>query len=381
MPFTILHFSDLHLDAAFATSRLPATLARQCREQLRVTLRNIVDLAKQRNVNAVTIAGDLFEREKLSPDSAAFLVQEFERLAPIPVFIAPGNHDAADAASLYQRGRWPENVQIAVSHTFTEWRLSPQFSLWSAGHLSPSDRHNFLSGLVLPAGSGATARAPILLLHASLAPAEFDNSRSHAPLTLNNIREAGFALALLGHYHTRKVLREGSVTAVYSGSPEPLGFQEAGEHGVTLLHLEADKEPEIEFIALAKLRFETVEFSVAGCSQREQLIDKILMLAAAQNYKETFVHLRLTGEAEPALRLELDLISNRVEKEFGFLYLENGTRPALDLQALASEPTVRGAFLRDMLAALEKQPEKKNLYHEALSYGLQAFEHEDITLR
>ncbi|MDZ7269131.1 MAG: DNA repair exonuclease [candidate division KSB1 bacterium] len=381
MPFTILHFSDLHLDAAFAGSRLPAEIARQCREQLRSTLRAIVDLARQRQVNAVTIAGDLFEREKLNPDTAAFLAQECERLAPIPVYIAPGNHDAADAASLYQRGRWPENVRIAVSHALSEWRLTGPYSLWSAAHLSPSDRHNFLSGFVMPAG--ASGRLPILLLHASLAPANFEGSRSHAPLTLNDIRGAGFALALLGHYHTRKVVQEEGVLAVYSGSPEPLGFQEPGEHGVTLVHLEAAQKPVLEFIALARLHFATLELSVTGCRHRDQLIERILVLAGEGQYRDKLVRLRLTGEAAASLRLELEAITRRVEKSFGFLYLENDTRPAIDLSTLASEPTVRGAFIRDMLAALEQaqEAEQRALYQEALDYGMQAFEHDDITLR
>ncbi len=379
MSFTILHFSDLHLDAAFAASRLPAETARRCREQLRSTLRAIVDLAKQRHVNAVTIAGDLFEREKLNPDTAAFLAQEFERLAPIPVFIAPGNHDAADAASLYQRGRWPENVRIAVSHALSEWRLPPPYSLWSAAHLSPSDRHNFLSSFVLPAASGR--RVPILLLHASLAPANFEGSRSHAPLTLADIREAGFALALLGHYHTRKVVQEEGVLAVYAGSPEPLGFQDKGEHGVMLVHLEPEQKPVLEFIVLAKLHFETLELSVAGCSHREQLLERILALAGEGHYRDKLVRLRLTGEAEPTLRLELEALTRRVEKGFDFLYLENDTRPAIDLTALASEPTVRGAFIRELLAAMDQDPAQRALYLEALDYGMQAFEHENITLR
>lgn len=70
LPFSILHFSDLHLEAAFATSRLPAKLARRCREQLRQTLRRIMEIANYRKADAVTIAGDLFEREHLTPDTA-----------------------------------------------------------------------------------------------------------------------------------------------------------------------------------------------------------------------------------------------------------------------------------------------------------------------
>lgn len=379
MPFSILHFSDLHLEAAFATSRLPAKLARRCREQLRQTLRRIMEIANYRKADAVTIAGDLFEREHLTPDTAAFLAQEFAALAPTPVFIAPGNHDAADAVSLYQRGHWPENVNIAIKPGLTEWRLSKEYSLWMAAHLGPSERQNFLNNFQLP--ETAARPFPILLLHASAVPNHFDDSRAHAPLTLEEIRKAGFTLALLGHYHTARVMRHDNVIAVYPGSPEPLGFNENAKHGVAWIELNPGQVPKIELLPLAALHFDSFEINVEGCAQREQLLDKITAQARAQDLSTHFVRIKLTGQAAATLHLDLDLLAERVEKNFGYVSFENHTRPAFDLTRLAEESTVRGEFVRNMLAALERETEKQSLYSEALQYGLQAFEQEEITLR
>jgi sugar phosphate isomerase/epimerase len=55
------------------------------------------------------------------------MIGEIERLARIPVFIAPSNHDAADAGSPYQRSRWPENaswdfVAVGRGHDVSWWR-------------------------------------------------------------------------------------------------------------------------------------------------------------------------------------------------------------------------------------------------------------------
>lgn len=383
MPFSILHFADLHLDGAFTGSRLPATLARNCREQLRKTLRRIVDLAQARGANAVTVAGDLFERERLSPDTAAFLISEFERLAPIPVFIAPGNHDAADAGSLYQRGRWPENVNIFASNRLTERPLTKEISLWSAAHRSPSERHNFLNNFHLP--SGNSPRLPILLLHATLvtAPPTASNN-THAPVALDDIHQAGFPLALLGHYHTAQTARAGNTVVVYPGSPEPLGFDEPGQHGVLWLQIEPGQPPKIETVPLAELRFETVEVSVDDCSHRDQVFDKIMALQKARDFNSAFVRLRLAGSAPPSLFLDLPVLTQRLQNHFAFVQLENLTQPSADLQQLAQEPTVRGAFVREVLAAREAGadgPASQQRYMDALMYGLQAFNQEDIALR
>jgi DNA repair exonuclease SbcCD nuclease subunit len=387
LPFSILHFADLHLDAAFSGSRLPAPLARRCREQLRNALRRIVDLAKGRGADAVTVAGDLFEHSRLSPDTAAFLISEFQRLAPIPVFIAPGNHDAADAASLYQRGRWPENVNIFISNRLTERPLSKDFSLWSAAHLSPSERQNFLQNFQLPAASGP--RFPILLLHATLVASPSPNSSNHAPLTIEEIRQAGFPLALLGHYHTPQITRanhsralQGNTVAVYPGSPEPLGFDEPGQHGVAWIQLEINQPPQIETVPIAELRFETIDVAVDDCAHRDQLLDKIMALKNARD----FVRLRLVGHAQPSLFLDLPVITHRAQSHFAFVHIENLTRPSDDLQQIAQEPTVRGAFVREMLAAIERESanadsKSQQRYMDALIYGLQAFNQEEIALR
>ncbi len=382
MPFSILHFSDLHLDAAFAKSRLPAKVARRCREQLRQTLRRIMEIAKYRKADAITVAGDLFEREHLTPDTATFLAHEFAALAPTPIFIAPGNHDAADVSSIYQRGHWPENVNIAIKPALTEWRLSKDYSLWMAAHLGPSERQNFLKDFHLPEPSARGAQPlPILLLHASAVINHFEDSRTHAPLTLEEIRNAGFKLALLGHYHTSRVLRHENAITVYPGSPEPLGFNENAKHGVAWIELNPDQEPKVEMLPLAALHFDTIEINVEGCEQREQLLDKITAHARAQELSTHFVRLKLVGQAAPTLQLDLDLIASRVEKFFGYVSIENDARASFDLPRLAEEATVRGEFVRDMLAALAHETEKKALYSEALQYGLQAFEQEEITLR
>jgi DNA repair exonuclease SbcCD nuclease subunit len=379
LPFSILHFADLHLDGAFTGSRLPAKLARRCREQMRQTLRRIIDLAKERGAHAVTAAGDLFERARLSPDTAAFLISEFERLAPIPAFIAPGNHDAADAGSLYQHGPWPENVNIFVSNRLSERPLTKEISLWSAAHLSPSERQNFLLHFELPRAD--TPRFPILLLHATLVASPAQAKNNHTPLTLEDIRQAGFPLALLGHYHTAQVSRANGAVAVYPGSPEPLGFDEPGQHGVTWIQIEPGQPPQIETIPLAALRFETVEISVDDCAHREQLFDKILALPQARDFSKAFVRLRLIGSAAPSLFLDLPAITHRLQDHFAFVHLENLTQPSADLQQLAQEPTVRGAFVREVLAAMEAEPQNRQRCTEALSYGLQAFNQEDIALR
>jgi hypothetical protein len=150
---------------------------------------------------------------------------------------------------------------------------------------------------------------------------------------------------------------------------------------VSWIQLEPGRLAQVELIPLSELRFETIEATVDDCPHRDQLIDRIVALQRERNLSKAFVRLRLTGNALPSLFLDLPVITYRVQDQFAFLHLENLTRPSADLRQLAQEPTVRGAFVRDVLAAIEREPENQRRYMDALIYGLQAFNQEEIALR
>ncbi len=94
-------FGDLHLDAPFTWLQADRAIHAQRRQALRETLRNIVELAQAEKADALLCSGDLFEHERTSPDTGAFLKAIFAELHPMPVIIAPGNHDWFGPQSLY----------------------------------------------------------------------------------------------------------------------------------------------------------------------------------------------------------------------------------------------------------------------------------------
>ena len=99
MATTIVHAADVHLETVFPDVR--GGSAR--RAALAAAFERIVDLALERNADALTIGGDLYESERAGPATARFLFAAFARFGK-PVFVAPGNHDPF-AAALALRAR------------------------------------------------------------------------------------------------------------------------------------------------------------------------------------------------------------------------------------------------------------------------------------
>src|SRR6266545_6294611 len=108
----LLLFSDLHLDAQFSWLGTSAQAARERRQALRQTLLNISTLARSVDAGALLCGGDLYEHERISPDTAAFLRTTFADLDPLPVYIAPGNHDWYGPTGAYAQVNWSPNVHV-----------------------------------------------------------------------------------------------------------------------------------------------------------------------------------------------------------------------------------------------------------------------------
>ncbi len=87
----LLLFSDLHLDTRFQWAG--ARVARARRRRLRDALGRVVTLSQELRVDAVLCGGDLYEQSRFTPDTVSFVQRAFERLHPIRVLVAPGNHD------------------------------------------------------------------------------------------------------------------------------------------------------------------------------------------------------------------------------------------------------------------------------------------------
>ena len=86
----LLHASDFHLDSPLAG--LPPEKSAQRRRELREVPARLAALARSEGVDLALLPGDLFDGERVHPETVRALAGALEEMA-VPVFIAPGNHD------------------------------------------------------------------------------------------------------------------------------------------------------------------------------------------------------------------------------------------------------------------------------------------------
>ena len=356
----IVHFADLHLDAGFAWAGADGAAARRRRQSLRDSLLSIAALVREVDAGALSCGGDLYEHDRVTPDTARFLQTTFADLAPRRVYLAPGNHDWYGPDSLYALVDWSSNV-----HVFSEPRLQPVnvadgLTLWGAAHCAPANTGNFFDGFRAD-GPGVH----VALCHAAertALAAQGGDKQPHAPFDADDIERAGLAHALLGHYHRPR----DAARHTYPGNPDPLAFGEDGERGAVVAAIAADGSATRERRAVAQTAAHDLRLDVTGCTSQQLVRDR---LTRATDGRHGVARLTVEGELHPDVDLREADLHQALLESFDAVQIRFGALHAgHDIEEIGREPTVRGQFVRDVLEASLPEDEARRV----LAAGLRA---------
>ncbi|MFB5190076.1 metallophosphoesterase family protein [Alicyclobacillus fastidiosus] len=269
----ILHTADLHVGTPFKlrASQLPDSALEQLRLAAGTVLQRIVDYAIEKRLDAVIIAGDLFD-EADPPVSVQYAVyRQFRRLAErgIPVVLSHGNHDPVGAASLFP---WPSTVHVLGGVDSGErvcdillplGGCQVQFSGFSYA------TRELYGSKVAQFARREGADIAIALYHGQVGSA----SGSHAPYAATSLGEllshGDFDVWALGHIHGYRVLHEGRPFVAYSGSPQGRDAGEAGRHGGILLTWDEQLRLSHSFIPFSTVEWQRVNVDVTGLTTFE----------------------------------------------------------------------------------------------------------------
>ena len=379
-PVRFFHTSDIHLDTSFSGSCFPSRLGDRKREAIRGTFRRILEDARSQAVDFVLIAGDLFEAERVTPDTVEFLKQQFEALEPTPVFISPGNHDPYVKGSPYKEESWPGNVHIFDREEFRVFELS-QIGIRVAGfgfvHAQLDDRP-FQKLNVLPGDL-----FNVVLAHGSDLSGVPAGKAKHGPFTLDEIAGKNIGYCALGHYHQQHQISNSLDAAQiwYSGIPEGRGWDEEGPRGYLSGEI-IDGVLRIESRTCNQYTLNSFTVECDSFSTREQVLDAILQHRGSLFDSKTILKIVLNGSVDPKLDLSIPELQERLADEALYIQWFDRTHPALDFEAIAREKTLRGRFVRILNERLASAPQQEQeMLERARLYGVQALSGREVRLR
>lgn len=262
----LLHLSDLHLGKRVNGFSML--------EDQRVILTQIVDLAEEEKVDAVLLAGDLYDKP-VPPAEAVTLLDGFlTRLSGggIPVFSISGNHDSPERLAFATRLLAGEGIHLTAQYQGPQppFLLQDEYgdvAIYALPYLKPAlvrhwnpeaDIASYEEAVSYALGQWAVdkTRRNVLLAHQFVTGGVTCESEERSVGGVDQIPAplfAAFDYVALGHLHGPQSV--GRPTLRYSGSPLKYSFSECGhEKSVTLVTLKEKGQVEIQALPLTPCR-------------------------------------------------------------------------------------------------------------------------------
>jgi DNA repair exonuclease SbcCD nuclease subunit len=312
--YRFVHTADIHLDSPLKSLALRnPDLAELIGNATRRAFVRTVEFCLEERVQALLIAGDLYDGDQTSMKTARFLSDQLRRLceAGVSVFIVRGNHDAL--SKITKELIPPESVKVFDGRAeCIELDGNIPIAIHGLSFAKPQAPESLL-GKYKPAVQGAYN---IGIMHTSLS-----GSAGHdlyAPCSVSDLQSTGFDYWALGHIHKRSVIA-GKTSIVMPGNPQGRDINEVGLKSVTLVTVRDDRSATIEERPTAIAQFERIDFDVSSVESWADLIDETSSLLENKRRQTSAEHLvarvSITGSTPLAWRIwrDLDLLKTELE--------------------------------------------------------------------
>lgn len=315
-----LHTADWQIGRQFAT--FDPEHAPILAEARIAVVERLAALATEHAVDAVLVAGDVFDAQTVSERTLRRL---FNALAGYtgPWLMIPGNHDAALAESVWTRAR-----RLGAVPANAHLLLTPEVSLFDGFAVLPApltQRHThadltaWFDQADTPAGL-----LRIGLAHGSVQGLLAEDIDSPNPLAPDRAQRARLDYLALGDWHGCKRV---DARTWYAGTPEPDRFKSNDAGHALLVDIAAPgAEPQVQKLPVARYRWQGLHAALQVPSDVDELLARLAPLGA-----QDVVDLRLSGRVDLADRQRLQAALGRAEAQARHLQA--------DLSALQLVPT------------------------------------------
>lgn len=233
----------------------------------------LAQLATDEKVDAILVAGDVFDAPNLSDRT---IHRTFNALAAFagPWILIPGNHDAALAESIWTQAvrlhAIPENAHVLLKPSVTEF-AKLGFAILSAP-LTQRQTHDDLTAWF------DTAETPSGLLRIGLAHGSIEGQLPEAadfsnPIAADRAESARLDYLALGDWHGTKCI---NARTWYSGTPEQERFKDNGAGQALIVEIDhAGAEPKVTPRPVGQHRWIKLNQHLAVSSDLEQALQEL----------------------------------------------------------------------------------------------------------
>ena len=362
----IIHCADLHLDSKM-TSNLTKEKAKERKAELLNTFDRMLRYAVRNQVEAVIIAGDLFDTKRISASARNAVRDGILNHPDIQFFYLRGNHDAE--SFLCSLDEMPDNLKL-FGETWTTYSLADGRITVTGAELNRENAGSIWNDLTLDRD-----RFNLVVLHGQVSENEPADGAEY--INMRKLMNRGIDYLALGHIHTYRLEQlDGRGKYCYPGCLEGRGFDECGRHGFVLLDIDPGTGHfRQEFVEAACRTLYTLPVDVSGCKTTFEISEKIREgLDRAAISHDSLLKLVLTGEVDVECEKNMEYLVKKFEPEYYFLKISDETSLMVDYSAFALDESLKGEFIRIVEEDDDLDPQQKV---EVIRCGLRMLAGED----
>jgi DNA repair exonuclease SbcCD nuclease subunit len=364
MSIKILHTADWQIGKQF--SNVPGDAGAALRLQRFETIKAIARAAAAHSVDAVLVAGDVFEDNAVSDETLRRTMNALEEYQG-PWVLLPGNHDSAIAQSAWERLRSldvaPENVIIAdapdpifLKNDRVVVLPAPLQRRHEARDLTDwFDDYQTEDGVIR-----------IGLAHGSVTNRLPEQAEALNPVAEDRAQTANLDYLALGDWHGTLGIAPKSW---YAGTPEQDRFRANDPGNVVLVEIPGSGEPpRVTQEPIGRYDWHQLSLDLLD-DESIQVLES--QLASFESPESCLLRLKLKGAVDLAQRSRIDQILSGWQAKLHFMDVQDAELLA---QPSAEDIAAMGAtgFLRDAIEALTTiQADVEDPEHESASLALQ----------
>lgn len=355
----LIHCSDIHLDSKME-SNLTAAQARERSAEVLATFGRMVQYAQRNQVDAVLIAGDLFDTNRVSARTTDFVLDTIRNAEKVDFLYLRGNHD--ESRDVFADRELPANFKT-FGNEWTSYRYGDVVitgleldrenwnTMYDSLKLNPEDTN-------------------IVMLHG-----QESSSTGEEQIALPLLKNKNIHYLALGHIHSfRQEQLDLDGIWCYCGCLEGRGFDECGEKGFVLVNAE-NRRVQTEFVPFASRSLEEVTVDITGLVTVSQ-IQNAMEKAAADISADSLVKFTFTGEYTLETQKDLRFLKKMLEDRFWFVKIRDESRLMIDKASYEHDISLKGEFIRMVMASDRSEEEKEQI----ILCGIRALSGEEVVL-
>jgi DNA repair exonuclease SbcCD nuclease subunit len=236
------------------------------------SIHNVLQSAKEEDVDFVLLCGDIFEHNMISQEDVKKVVTIFNQYPEIPFYLLPGNHDILGADCIYNREIFQRINNLTVMRTSDSFEVNgailhpcPVFSKFTTQYLTRT----------IPVVK-QTSGIHIGVAHGSLLGKSAASNMEDIDLPIDPacVDQTGIDYLALGHWHSYRTFEDcsGITRMAYSGTHEQTNYSEDNAGHCLLVQIDAKEEvPRIEPIKTGQLSWLSEELEMQDSSSLNNL--------------------------------------------------------------------------------------------------------------